>query len=54
MSTCTGWIGTEFGADIHDPQMMNPNDLGNPSSATMRFTFVVLREISQQLLDGLP
>ncbi len=46
-----------FCTDIHDAQRMNPNDFDNPlifsSCATMRLTFVVLSEMSQQLLDGL-
>ncbi len=41
----------EFCTHIHGPQRMNPNEFGDfSSSAPMRLTFVVLCEISQQLL----
>ncbi len=54
VSTCIGWINginlMTFGTDIHGPQGINPNDCGG----TMRFIFVVLGEISQQLFDGFP
>ncbi len=42
-----------YSLHIHGKQKMNPNDFSNFFS-TMRFTFVVLREMYQQLLDGLP
>ena len=47
----------KFGTDIYKAQRMNPNDFGDPvtcfSSATVRLKFVVLSEMSKQLLDGL-
>lgn len=47
----------KFGAHIHVPQRMNPTDFSDPltfpSSATIGFKFVLLREMSRQLLDGL-
>ncbi len=44
----------EFYTDIYGPERMNPTGFGDASSTTMRFTLVVLTEIPQQLLDGLP
>ena len=29
-STTIGWIGVEFGSDIHGPQRMSPTDFGDP------------------------
>ncbi len=43
------WINTKFSSDIHGSQMMYPNDFDE-----LRFTVVVLGEMSSQLLDGLP
>lgn len=43
--------------DIHGPQRTNPSVFSDPpdfsSSINMRFTFVVLNKMSQQLLDAL-
>lgn len=43
------WIDTKFGADIHGSQRMSLNDFS--PGATIRLTFVILIEMSQQLLD---
>ncbi len=42
----------KFGTDIHCLQRMNPTNFS--SSATMKLTFLVLSEMSWQLLGGLP
>ncbi len=46
-----------FSADIHGPLRMNPTDFGDPLISPLapprELIFVVLSEVSQQLLDGL-
>lgn len=46
----------QFVTDIHGPQIMIPNDSGDPFpfTTTMRLTFVDFSETSQRLVDGLP
>ena len=47
----------KFGTDIHSSQMMNLNNFDNPDfsfNAIMSFIFVVMSEMSQQLLDRFP
>lgn len=50
----TGWIVMKFCPDIHVPQMMNPNEFGDPltfsTSTTMRLTFLFFSEMSQEVL----
>ncbi len=56
-STVTGCITIMFWTDIHGPQRMSTNDIGDPKtltcSITMTWKCVVQSAISGRLLDGL-
>lgn len=49
-SQTIGWIAIKFSTDIHGSQKMYPTDFS--FSATIRLTFVIFSEMSQQLLEG--
>lgn len=56
ISRTTGCVALKFCTDIHASQRMNPHDFGDglTCSCTMKMTFVVLSDTSEQLSDGLP